>query len=246
MNLNLWKHLRSDQRGVSLLELLVGVGILGILGLLASRNLSTVSKLSSKIDVARIAIIEVENILSLIKKDYEVKERGWFDKLSELPGSCKPGQSYCRDFSIQRKDKNGNIMNMRYQSSCQEIIPTSLLTKSRLDYKKAANKDEAKCISNALKCPMGKMPVVKLIKNGKVIRTWPSPQRKQLHKMAHKAPLGVALCLVTPSPTGVQVLLEAIYLNRFNDSENNNGYLKIISKKDFQAEKATSDIQYLP
>ena len=246
MNLNLWKELRSDQRGVSLVELLVGVGILGILGLLVSRNLTTVNKLSSKIDVARIATSEVENILNLIKKDYEVKELGWFDKLSKLPGDCKPGQSYCKDFSIQRKDKDGNLVNMRYRSTCQKVKPRLLLTKSRLDYRKATNNDEAKCISNALKCPMGKMPVVKLFKNGKVIRTWPSPHRNKLHKMTQKAPLGVAICLVTPSPAGVQVLVEAIHLNRFSDSDSDDGYLKIISKKAFQAEKATSDIQYLP
>ena len=238
----------TGQSGASLVELIVGVAILGAVVMLVLQNQSRIDNQSAKIEAAEITVSEAANLMARVKKDYNVKTSDWLGRLRNLPGSCRPGQNFCSDFTIRRQNANGSDYNLRYQTMCQKIKRTRLLTKARLNFRSAKNRSDATCLNQKVKCKAGTMPVVKLFQGGSntPTRTWPSPARNVLHKNPKKSPIGVALCLVTPSPTGIRVLVESIYVSRFDKAGDDDDYLTINTKNAYFTEKSTANIQHLP
>ncbi len=209
------KNLGSE-RGMSLIEFMIGLGILTMIGYAASHFFSRLTQSDAEISAKAKASSELTILTGLLEKDLKFRD------IKNLTDLCTA--NVCTQISIERLASGGGTYTVTYTSSCQALPANSKL--SGLLFSNVSGQ----CIK-ALNCKPGTYPSLAI-----TVPTPPSSGPAPVYpgvtpslgqKRAAYNLVGAALCanktktqtVTTPAPQTIsqdRILLEGAFLGSDN------------------------------
>jgi len=230
---------RDSASGMSLIEFMIGVGILSLIAYAASHFFSRVTQSDAEISAKAKAQNELAALSSLLEKDLKFRE------MNSLNDLCPAG--LCTEISIDRLAPNGGSFQVKYSSSCIQMPAGTLYSNLAFD------KVTSQCIK-ALNCPAGSYPslAIDVPAPPPGVQLPLYPKATPVHgqkRMAYNL-VGAAICanktkiqnVATPTPHTIsqdRIILEGAFLG-------SNNMIRVERKETVISSNNMAKIQMLP
>lgn len=230
----------DNSSGMTLIEFMIGIGILSLIAYAATHFFSRVSQSDAEMSAKAKAQAELSHLTSILEKDLKFRE------MSSLTDLCT--SPLCTKITINRLAPGGaGAYTVTYTSTCKTLPPNTIYSGLLFD------KVTSQCIK-ALKCPAGSYPSLAIDvpapPPGVSLSSY--PQATPVHGQGRTAYnlVGAAICasrtttqnVVAPKPTTIskdRIILEGAFLG-------SNNIIRVERKETVFSSNNMAKIQMLP
>ena len=231
-------HPCYDQRGLSLMEVVVGLGVMGIVVMVMSRGIDNFMRRGNQ---SR-AIVAAEQELGILTKMY--KRRVLSIDSSDSNIACRTGNR-CKQIRIPSlNDGNNQRYSFTFETICQKM-PDHLRRELKTVNLSAINS----CLGKVVRCRRGSLPAVRVRSSSNEIR--PSREIYPVPASAAKTyhyPFATAVCF-NPKNRGGRLVLRAdfyeFYLKDRKGQKNGNNNVGVVTKSVTSPIGNVAGIQFL-